>query len=91
MLEPRGDLLCGECLTLLINSAANVPPRGVDCFKCETPVETIAGVVFEPSVDSHRPARSDGDLGRKERGGLGLSQAEERSWPALRIDNARSV
>lgn len=49
-LLPCGHAICSTCLTLLVNSAANVPPRAVDCFLCGEAVETFAGVKFEDEV-----------------------------------------
>lgn len=49
-LFPCGHPICSTCLTLLINSAANVPPRPVDCFLCGEPVQTFAGLRFSSEV-----------------------------------------
>ena len=49
-LVPCRHPICSTCLTLLINSAANVPPRPVDCFACGETVAAFVGFTFAPGV-----------------------------------------
>ena len=59
-LLPCGHAICSTCLTLLINSAANVPPRAVDCFACGAAVETVDGIGFGPEVVPVEPGSGSG-------------------------------
>lgn len=49
-LDPCDHVVCDMCMNLLINGAAQKPPRPLACFKCATLVETFSAA-FE--LDSY--------------------------------------